>query len=256
MKKQNKILLSVTAVIVIVVFVLKVAGSFSSSEESTSSALGYEMSAFDGVSPPSVAIDIFNSLDTIVYDFKCTDHYERKSFKHWSSTDASDGEPAGTSLNTRHNELQRESLIAVEYNAERSDVVEGTWDLVYKQGTTNSPSDLDSEHGLPLANIFCREYSANGGNPEVRDAEWREAIANDPVLVFSADKYQNRKRGAASWGPSPYNFEEFPDGWFPNNADVHCPWLALQGEMLKKYGLGVTEQERDKAVEVLEGCIS
>tara|TARA_B100000902_G_scaffold18008_1_gene21637 strand:+ start:665 stop:1393 length:729 start_codon:yes stop_codon:yes gene_type:complete len=242
MKKQNKILLSVTAVIVIVVVVLKAAGFFSSSEESISSALGYEMSAFDGVSPPSVAIDIFNSLEVIdKYDDKCKDHYDRTAFpEKW---------------NLRSDELRRESLTDSKDDESGSSVVSGEWNLVYKQGTTTDPGAIHIEHGLPLLNIFCRAYSANGGKYFEGDPpEWHEEIANDSVLVFVVDGRSNESRGGASWGESPSR--KNPDGWFPNNADVHCPWLALQGDMLKKYGLVVTKQERDKAVKVLEGCIS
>ena len=242
MKKQNKILLLVTAAILIVVVALKATGFFSSSEESISSALGYEMSAFDGVSPPSVAIEIFNSLEVIdKYDAACKDDFDRGYFKEkW---------------NLRSDELRRESITDSKDDESGSSVVSGEWNLVYEKGTTTDPDVIQIEHGLPLFNIFCRAYSANGGNYFEGDPpEWHEEIANDSVLVFVVNARSNESRGGASWGKSP-SYKN-PNGWKPNNADVYCPWLALQGDMLKKYGLAVTEQEREIAVKALEDCIS
>ena len=200
------------------------------------------MLAFEGVISPAQALTTLSNLSIVEYNDACADTYEREEWKHWSPVD---DDPAGTNLNTRHNELRRESLTPVTYSDSMRSVTSGTWDLVYTTGTTNDPKDLDAEHVLPLGNVHARACSAG----IEFTADEKEMIANDPLLVFMAEKGENRARGAESWGPSPYG-----NGWFPSNTAVHCDWIALQVQLLDYYFLPITAQELSIADNVLRSC--
>ncbi|MEG3587140.1 MAG: hypothetical protein VX353_07615, partial [Actinomycetota bacterium] len=203
------------------------------------------MKAFNGVDITSVALAKLEGLTVVEYDNSCTESYDREEWKHWSSVGPEDGEPPGTNLNTRHNELRKESLTAVTYSENSRSVTNGLWDLVYVEGTTTKPSDLDAEHVLPLANMHVRACSAG---ITLTEAE-KKALANDPVLVFVADDGSNQSRGAKSWATSPYG-----SGWFPPNASIHCDWLQIQIQLLDKYSLPVSAEEVSVAASKLSNC--
>ena len=208
----------------------------------------YEFVAFANTIEPADALVLMEGMPSFEYDYNCTDHYEREDWKHWSTASkfTNDVAPNSSSINTRHNELYRESLIDITLSDSRRSVVAGEWQLVYTEGTTTNPQDLDAEHVVPLGNANCIMYSM-GLN---FDSDTREQLANDVDLVFMAEKGENRARGAASWADSPYG-----DGWFPSNPASHCGWISLQLQMRDKYGLGVTPDERSIATGVLEGCV-
>ena len=203
------------------------------------------LKAFAGVDSASTAIAKLESLTVVEYDYSCTDTYDRDEWKHWSSVGPEDGEPPGTNLNTRHNELRKESLTAVTYSDSNRSVISGLWDLVYVEGTTTEPSDLDAEHVLPLANMHVRACSAG----IVLTESEKKVLANDPVLVFVTDDGANQSRGARSWATSPYG-----DGWFPPNANIHCDWLQIQIQLLDRYSLPVSAEEVSVATSRLSNC--
>ena len=203
------------------------------------------LKAFAGVDSASTALSKLESLTVVEYDYSCTDTYDRDEWKHWSSVGPEDGEPPGTNLNTRHNELRKESLTAVTYSDSNRSVINGLWDLVYVEGTTTEPSDLDAEHVLPLANMHVRACSAG----IVLTESEKKVLANDPVLVFVTDDGANQSRGARSWATSPYG-----DGWFPPNTSIHCDWLQIQIQLLDKYSLPVSAEEVSVATTRLSNC--
>jgi len=203
------------------------------------------MKAFIGVDSAATALVKLEGLAVVEYDDSCTGSYDRDEWPHWSSVGPEDGEPAGKSLNTRHNELRKESLTDVTYSDSNRSVAGGLWNLVYVEGTTTNPSDLDAEHVLPLANMHVRACSAG----IVFTESEREVLANDPDLVFVADDGANQSRGAKSWASSPYG-----SGWFPPNASVHCDWLQIQIQLLDKYTLPVTGEEVSVARTKLTSC--
>ena len=203
------------------------------------------LKAFAGVDSASTALSKLESLTVVEYDYSCTDTYDRDEWKHWSSVGPDDGEPPGTNLNTRHNELRKESLTAVTYSDSNRSVINGLWDLVYVEGTTTEPSDLDAEHVLPLANMHVRACSAG----IVLTESEKKVLANDPVLVFVTDDGANQSRGARSWATSPYG-----DGWFPPNTSIHCDWLQIQIQLLDKYSLPVSAEEVSVATTRLSNC--
>ena len=203
------------------------------------------MKAFIGVDSAATALVKLEGLAVVEYDDSCTGSYDRDEWPHWSSVGPEDGEPAGKSLNTRHNELRKESLTDVTYSDSNRSVAGGLWNLVYVEGTTTNPSDLDAEHVLPLDNMHVRACSAG----IVFTESEREVLANDPDLVFVADDGANQSRGAKSWASSPYG-----SGWFPPNASVHCDWLQIQIQLLDKYTLPVTGEEVSVARTKLTSC--
>ena len=203
------------------------------------------LKAFAGVDSASTALSKLESLTVVEYDYSCTDTYDRDEWKHWSSVGPDDGEPPGTNLNTRHNELRKESLTAVTYSDSNRSVINGLWDLVYVEGTTTEPSDLDAEHVLPLATMHVRACSAG----IVLTESEKKVLANDPVLVFVTDDGANQSRGARSWATSPYG-----DGWFPPNTSIHCDWLQIQIQLLDKYSLPVSAEEVSVATTRLSNC--
>ncbi len=206
---------------------------------------GSRMKAFTDVDSAATALVKIGSLAVVEYDNSCTGSYDRDEWKHWSSVGPEDGEPPGMNLNTRHNELRKESLTAVTYSDSNRSVISGLWDLVYVEGTTTEPSDLDAEHVLPLANVHVRACSAG----IVLTESEKKVIANDPVLVFVTDDGANQSRGAKSWAASPYG-----DGWFPPNTSIHCDWLQIQIQLLDKYSLPVSAEEVSVATTKLLNC--
>ena len=227
---------------------LPVVGSDSSNEGATFTG-SYDFVAFNDTITPDVALTVMESMPSFEYNYDCVNHYEREEWKHWSTASkfTDDVAPGSSSINTRHNELYRESLVPVELSSSNRSVVSGEWQLVYTEGTTTNPQDLDAEHVVPLGNANCIMYSM-GLN---FDEDTREQLANDINLVFMAEKGENRARGAATWVDSPYG-----DAWFPSNAASHCGWISLQIQVRDEYGLGITDEERSVATGVLEGCLN
>lgn len=75
------------------------------------------------------------------------------------------------------------------------------------------------------------------------DLSQRQAFANDPANLLAVDGQANQDKGHAS-----------ADKWLPQNKDYRCAYVARQVRVKARWGLSVTEQERQAMVDVLVGC--
>jgi hypothetical protein len=130
--------------------------------------------------------------------------YSREEFPHWASDGTQFGwsEPDG-SCDVRDDALVRDGE-GVRVDAECS--VTGTWLDPYTGATLTDSADVDVDHVVPLANAW-RSGASRWGAAE------REAYANDPAVVLSADAGANRQKG-----------DKGPEAWRPPNASYHCEY--------------------------------
>ncbi|PCC73974.1 Excalibur calcium-binding domain-containing protein [Nannocystis exedens] len=95
---------------------------------------------------------------------------------------------------------------------------------------------VDIDHVVALADAW-----ATGA------AEWqasrRIALANDPLNLLAVAASANRAKGGSNAAL-----------WLPPNPEYRCAYVARQIAVKAKYGLSVTEDERDAMQKVLRGC--
>lgn len=156
------------------------------------------------------------------------DGYDREKFPHWS--EGSNG------CNTREAVLKRDGE-GVEVG-EDCYPTSGTWKSAYDGGTWEKPSDLDIDHVVPLAAAW-----RSGA------AEWpqqqREAFANDlesPQLIAVTDNVNQEKS------------DQTPETWMPPEAGYHCTYASMWVASKHKYKLTITEGEKSKLEQALNGC--
>lgn len=77
--------------------------------------------------------------------------------------------------------------------------------------------------------------------------EWdlarRQAFANDPLNLLAVDGQANQDKGHAT-----------ADVWLPANESYRCAYVARQVRVKAKWGLDVTEGERQAMIDVLVRC--
>ncbi|MDC0723702.1 GmrSD restriction endonuclease domain-containing protein [Nannocystis bainbridge] len=71
----------------------------------------------------------------------------------------------------------------------------------------------------------------------------RIALANDPLNLLAVDASANRAKGGSNAAL-----------WLPPNHDYRCAYVARQIAVKAKYGLWITEDEREAMQDVLRGC--
>jgi hypothetical protein len=75
------------------------------------------------------------------------------------------------------------------------------------------------------------------------DAATRKAFANDPLELLAADGPANQAKGDGDAAT-----------WLPANKSFRCAYVARQIAVKAKYGLWVTEAERNAMAAVLDQC--
>jgi hypothetical protein len=97
-------------------------------------------------------------------------------------------------------------------------------------------SKVDIDHLVALSDAWqkgAQQWSAGK----------RRAFANDPLNLVAADSSTNRRKGDGDTAT-----------WLPPNKAYRCTYVAGQVSVKSKYGLWVTEAERDAMRTVLSGC--
>ena len=153
--------------------------------------------------------------------------YSREKFPHWRST--------GENCDVRDSVLKRDGK-----NVKTSgcNVVAGTWTSVYDGKVLDSPTKVDIDHMVPLANAWRSGASA-----------WttakREDFANDlddPQLV-AVSQTSNRAKG-----------DQDPSTWKPSERSNWCEysedWIAVK----TRWKLTVTTVEKAALADMLETC--
>jgi hypothetical protein len=153
--------------------------------------------------------------------------YSRDKFKQWDST--------GPNCDVRDSVLKRDGK-----NVKLSgcNVVAGTWTSLYDGLVVTSPTKLDIDHMVPLANAW-RHGAAKW------TADQREQFANDlkdpQLLAVSATS--NRSKG-----------DQDPSTWKPKQTSVWCEYATRWITVKTVWKLTVTTAEKSGLNDMLEKC--
>lgn len=153
--------------------------------------------------------------------------YSRDRFPHWRTDNG---------CTTRETVLKRDGTnVVVGKNCE---IVSGRWQSPYDNKTITSPSLMDIDHMVPLANAW-----RSGAGTWTDDK--RGDFANDldrPQLIAVAASI-NRAKG-----------DQDPSLWRPLNRDYWCryaqSWIAVK----RHWQLTVTTAEKAALIDMLEKC--
>ena len=153
--------------------------------------------------------------------------YSRDRFPHWRDT--------GDNCDVRDDVLKRDGE-KVKFSG--CNVVAGTWKSLYDGQVLNSPTKVDIDHMVPLANAW-RSGAAKW------DDDKRGDFANDldrPQLI-AVSASSNRSKG-----------DQDPSTWKPTARDSWCvyaqDWIAVKDH----WELSVTAAEKDALTDMLETC--
>ena len=151
----------------------------------------------------------------------------REKFPHWRTT--------GDNCDVRDSVLKRDGT---KVKLSGCNVVAGTWKSVYDGKTLTSPTQVDIDHVVPLANAW-----RSGASSWTTDK--RGDFANDlddPQLV-AVSATSNRSKG-----------DQDPSTWKPTDTSSWCgyaqDWIAVKTH----WKLTVTTAEKSALADMLEKC--
>ncbi|MFI5892990.1 HNH endonuclease family protein [Actinoplanes sp. NPDC051513] len=153
--------------------------------------------------------------------------YSREKFPHWRST--------GSNCDVRDSVLKRDGT---KVKLSGCNVVAGTWKSIYDGKTLTSPTQVDIDHMVPLANAW-----RSGASSWTTDQ--RGDFANDlddPQLV-AVSASSNRSKG-----------DQDPSTWKPIDSSAWCDyardWIAVKTH----WKLTVITAEKSALADMLEKC--
>ena len=163
--------------------------------------------------------------------------YSRDKFPHWASEAETYGwkEP-DSSCDVRDAALIRDGK-GVEINAECS-ITSGTWIDPYTGKSLTNSSEVDIDHVVPLANAW-----RSGASSAAWSTADREAYANDPEVLLSADAGANRTKG-----------DKGPEAWKPPNHDYWCEYARRWIWIKSGWHLTVNPAETMSLRQMLSTC--
>ena len=153
--------------------------------------------------------------------------YSRDRFPHWRDT--------GENCNVRDSVLKRDGT---KVKTSGCNVVAGTWRSIYDGRTLTSPTGVDIDHVVPLANAW--RSGASGWTEERRGD-----FANDldrPQLV-AVSRTSNRAKG-----------DQDPSTWRPSSRSRWCDYAADWIEVKSYWKLTVTTGEKTALADMLKEC--
>ena len=154
--------------------------------------------------------------------------YSRDKFPHWIDQ--------GNSCNTREIVLKRDGT-NVQVGSDCYPT-SGTWTSPYDGATWSSPSDVDIDHVVPLADAW------RTGASSWTQAQ-RQAYANDlsdPQLIAVTDNV-NQAKGDKS-----------PDQWKPPSVGYWCTYAKMWVAVKYKFKLTVNSAEKSALTDMLGRC--
>ena len=157
--------------------------------------------------------------------------YDREHWGGWSDLNQD-------CRNTRAEILERESSKRI-YFSNGCIVATGEWQDPWSGQTFQDASEVDVDHHVPLANAH---YS--GGHAWSMDI--RQQYYNDtrlPVALNAMNSSDNRAKGARG-----------PERWQPAQRNRHCAYATGWVAVKSKYGLSITEAERNALADMLGTC--
>jgi len=181
--------------------------------------------------PSDDALTVLNSIS--VKGRAAKTGYTRAQFTHWSDLDRN-------GCDARNDTLKRD-LTEVIYKA-------GTRDCKVISGLLLDPfsgkvitfsstkSNIDIDHVVALSNAWQTGAA-------YFDKTKRQQIANDPLNLLAVDFSLNRQKGDGDAAT-----------WLPPLKSYRCDYVARQIAVKAKYGLWVTQPEKNAIVKLLEKC--
>ncbi|MEV0899782.1 HNH endonuclease family protein [Actinoplanes sp. NPDC049802] len=153
--------------------------------------------------------------------------YSREKFPHWRD--------AGENCDVRDTVLKRDGE-KVKFSG--CNVVAGTWTSLYDGEVLNSPTKVDIDHMVPLANAW-----RSGADRWTTDERGDFANDLDRPQLIAVSASSNRSKG-----------DQDPSTWKPTEKSSWCVYAQDWIEVKGYWKLTVTEKERDSLTEMLGTC--
>ncbi|MBR2994331.1 HNH endonuclease [Candidatus Saccharibacteria bacterium] len=197
--------------------------------ENTGAENGLEESAEEIAENTEKAIDILEKLEVKGRAPK-TGYSREKFYDGWPTVD-------GCSLRQRI--IRREfgdSAVLVDCN-----VVAGEFDEPYTgehrvYQTKNEVSSIQIDHVVALSDAWQK-------GAQYMEYEKRNAMATDPLNLLAVDGDANKQKSDGDAAT-----------WLPKNKKFRCQYVARQVSVKYKYGLWVTEAEKEAISRILTNC--
>ena len=177
------------------------------------------------------ALTVLNSLE--VKGRAAKTGYARSQFPHWS-------DPDRNGCDARNDTLKRD-LTQISFKTGTRDCKVLTGQLLDPFSGkvitfSSSKSNIDIDHVVALSNAWQTGAA-------YFDKTKRAAIANDPLNLIAVDAKLNRQKGDGDAAT-----------WLPPLKSYRCDYVARQIAVKAKYGLWVTQPEKNAIVKLLEMC--
>lgn len=191
-----------------------------------------------GAPPPPSAEDALSMLEGLtVAPAGSMAGYSREEFPHWASEAQTYGwaEPDG-SCDVRDAALIRDGE-GIRIDGDCS-ITAGTWLDPYTGQTLTDSSEVDIDHIVPLANAWRSGASSAGWSTADR-----EAYANDPEVLLSADDGANQTKG-----------DKGPEAWKPPNRDYWCEYARRWIWIKSDWHLSINPTEETALRQMIGTC--
>jgi hypothetical protein len=182
--------------------------------------------------PTTVAPSVRERLAVLAIDDRPSPEgsYRRDDWPHWDDVD-------GNGCDARQDALIRWTTTTPTLDtSRRCKVLAGTWPSPYDGRVASSPSEVEIDHLVPLAEAF-----RSGGWRW--DAGQRRRFANDQAELVATSSSSNRSKGDST-----------PDEWRPARREAWCAYADRYVTVKAGYGLSVTTEERDALGQMLDTC--
>ena len=196
--------------------------------DSTATGTGGTPTTGSTTSPGKSSGTAKSQLDTLkVAKASSMAGYSRDEFPHWDST--------GSNCDVRDSVLKRDGT---KVKLSGCNVVAGTWKSLYDGVTLDSPTKVDIDHMVPLANAW-----RSGAAKWTKDK--REEFANDlkdPQLV-AVSASSNRSKG-----------DQDPSTWKPKQSGAWCEYATKWIAVKTVWKLTITTAEKTALDDMLGKC--
>jgi len=178
------------------------------------------------------ALTVLNSLE--VKGRAAKTGYTRSQFPHWS-------DPDRNGCDARNDTLKRD-LTQIIFKTGTRDCKVLTGQLLDPFSGkvitfSSTKSNIDIDHVVALSNAWQTGAA-------YFDKTKRQQIANDPLNLLAVDFSLNRQKGDGDAAT-----------WLPPLKSYRCDYVSRQIAVKAKYGLWVTQPEKDAIVKILEKCV-
>ena len=194
---------------------------------------GAEPTTVVAAPPPTLSGSVRERLAVLAIDDRPTPAgaYRREDWPHWEDTD-------GNGCDARQDALITWSTTeaTLDRSGRRCKVLTGTWVSPYDGAEADSPTAIEIDHVVPLAEAF-----RSGGWRW--DAGQRRRFANDQVELAATSSASNRAKSDSG-----------PDHWRPRRTESWCAYADRWVTVKATYGLTVTTSERDALGQMLDTC--